>query len=97
MSGAQQCPLAAINAREVDGSCNHEPCPAMRHEQAQPIVARMVLGKTLTCRIVGKSYKRLVGDCRLPDGRGLSCAIIRSGAALRWDSFWWRENMGLCR
>ncbi len=83
--------LAGISALERNGRCNSAPdCPTMRHAQAQPIVARMIQGKTLRCRVVGKSWGRIVGDCSLPSVARLSCAIIASGAAVRWDR-WWKQ------
>ena len=89
--------IAAINAREKDGSCAaNAPCPAIRHEQAQPIVARMTLGKTLQCRQVGASYRRVVADCTLPDGRRLSCAISATGAAAWWPDYARRYRMAGC-
>ena len=90
--------IAGINAREKDGSCRPgAPCPAMRHAQAQPIVERLTLHKRLSCQPVDRSFKRIVATCRLPSGADLSCAIIASGAALRWESYWRRYRMGVCR
>jgi endonuclease YncB( thermonuclease family) len=89
--------IAAINAREKDGSCiRNAPCPAMRHEQAKPIVERMTVGRTLRCVPVGVSYRRVVADCRLPDGRSLSCSIVAARAASWWASFATRYRMGGC-
>lgn len=88
--------IAGINARERDGSCNHNPCPAMRHEQAKPIVERLVLHKRLTCEQVGTSYRRIVARCTLPGGADLSCAIIATGAANRWDRYWREYRMEPC-
>lgn len=90
--------VAGVNAREVDGTCrSNAPCPLMRHEQAKPITERLVLRKTLTCQRVGTSYRRVVARCQLPDGRSLSCALIASGAAVKWPSYWRRYEMGKCR
>ena len=88
--------IAAINARERDGTCNHEPCPQMRHETAKPIVERMILGKTLQCRPVGRSGRRVVADCWL-GGRNVGCEIIRAGAATDWRSYRVRYRMRACR
>jgi endonuclease YncB( thermonuclease family) len=89
--------IAAINARERDGSCiPNAPCPAMRHERAQPIVARMVMGQTLKCRPVGTSYRRAVADCSLPNGRNLSCAIVATGAAAWWAGYARRYRLRGC-
>ncbi|MFS0770859.1 thermonuclease family protein [Sphingomonas sp. 1P08PE] len=90
--------VAGINARETDGSCRiNAPCPTMPHEQAKPIVERLVLHKRLFCQPVGRSYHRVVARCTLPDGRSLSCAIIAAGAGVRWDRYWQQYRMGECR
>lgn len=86
--------IAAVSARELDGTCNSDvPCPPMRPADATRIVQRMTLGRTLQCRQVDMSYKRVVADCRLPDGRSLSCAIVASGAATWWPKFAIRYRM----
>lgn len=88
--------IAGVNAREADGTCNAYPCPEMRHEQAQPIVSRMVLGKALRCRAVGVNYRRTVAVCALPDGRDLGCAIIATGAGNVWAEYWARYGLPEC-
>jgi len=72
-------------------------CDDRAAERSRVIAERLVLHKTLTCQPVGRSFKRVVARCTLPDGRSLSCALIASGAATRWDSFWRRYGMGACR
>lgn len=90
--------IAAINSREKDGSCiPNAPCPVMRHAQAKPIVEALVLGRTIQCRKVGMSHRRVVADCTLPDGRSLSCAIVATGAASWWQSYAARYRMDPCR
>lgn len=88
--------IAAIDARERNGTCNQQPCAEMPHAQAQPIVARMTMGKRLQCFEVGRSYNRVVAHCYLPDQRGLSCAIVKSGAAVRLDRYWRQYKMPGC-
>lgn len=89
--------IAAISARERNGTCNpNNPCPTMRHEQAQPIVQRLIAGRTLHCRQVGTSWNRIVATCALPGGRDLGCAIIRTGAALDWPSYRARYRLPGC-
>lgn len=58
--------------------------------------ARLLVGKTLTCRNLGRSWQRVVADCRLPDGRNMSCALIRAGAGVEWTAYWRRYRMGAC-
>ncbi len=80
--------LAAINARESDGSCRTGMvCPIMPPARAKAIVTRMVLGKRLTCVPKGKSWSRIVGDCRFQNGRSVSCDIAATGAAA-WEPTW---------
>ena len=89
--------LAAINAREKEGSCLRTgPCPPMRDAQARPIVEDMALGRVLTCRPLGMSYRRVVADCRLPNGRNMSCAIVAAGAAAWWESYARRYRLRGC-
>lgn len=89
--------IAGINAREKDGTCNAgAPCPAMGPRQATQVVTRLTLGKRLSCRQVGTSYRRAVMDCRLPNGAGLSCAIIATGAAAAWPRYWRQYRMRPC-
>ena len=99
--------VAGVNSREVDGTCRRNaPCPVMRHEQAKPIAERLVLRKMLTCQPVDRSYRWIVAVCSFTGfdhKRGkvgqieLSCALIASGAAVKWPSYWRRYGMGECR
>lgn len=86
--------IAGISARERDGSCNSPRCPVMRPAEARPIVERLTHRRKLTCQSVGRSYGRVVADCRLPEGGWLSCAVLASGAAVRWDRYWRDYKMG---
>lgn len=80
--------LAAINARESDGSCRRGMvCPIMPPARAKAIVSAMVLGKRLTCIPRGKSWSRIVSDCRFQNGRRVSCDIAATGAAA-WEPTW---------
>jgi endonuclease YncB( thermonuclease family) len=72
-------------------------CSNTQAARSRAIVQRLVMGRTLACQPVGKSYARIVARCTLPDGRSLSCAAIAAGAATRWDSYWRRYGMGECR
>ena len=88
--------LAAINAREKDGTCRHNaPCPDMRHAQAKPIVERMILHRTIQCRQVGTSYRRIVADCTY-QGHSVSCGIVATRAAAWWAEYQRRYGMGGC-
>ncbi len=88
--------LAAINAREKDGSCRTGMvCPIMPPARAKAIVTRMVLHKRLTCAPMGKSWNRTVGACRFADGRSVSCAIAATGAAA-WEPSYARRYRMRC-
>ena len=89
--------IAGIEANERKGGCHLPVCPPLPAARAKPIAERLVLRKTLKCQPVGTSYRRTVARCTLPDGRSLSCALIASGAAVKWPSYWRRYNMGECR
>ena len=80
--------LSGIAAREIDESCSDgHPCPAASGEAARDALTQLALGKVLNCRQVGTSYNRVVALCSSPDNVDLSCAMIRSGTALRWDKY----------
>jgi len=84
--------LAGISALERNGSCNSRPhCPSMRHRQAQPIAARLTLGRTIAFRVVGTSYRRTVGE-----NRTLRCALVRSGAAVEWPRYMRQYRLRSC-
>ena len=43
---------------------------------------RLAQGKTLVCDDMGRDrYGRILGRCRLPDGRSLTMAMIETGTA----------------
>ena len=86
--------IAGISALERNGSCNSPRCPTMLHSQAKPIVERIAYQRRLMCDPVVRSYDRIVADCRLPEGGWLSCTIIASGAAVRWERYWRQYRLG---
>lgn len=87
---------AAINGRERDGSCRTGMvCPIMPPARAKAIVSAMVLGKRLTCIPRGKSWSRIVGDCRFQNGRSVSCDIAATGAAA-WEPTYARRYRMRC-
>ena len=80
--------LAGIAARELNESCrSNQPCPDASGAVAQRALERLVHGKTLECQQVGTSYNRVVAWCALPGGEDVSCAMIRSHTALRWEQY----------
>jgi endonuclease YncB( thermonuclease family) len=85
-------PCRAADPRRINYRCDNAAA-----NRSQQIVKRLALRKTLRCETTGKSYSRVVARCTLPDGRSLSCAVIASGAAVRWDRYWRQYRMGECR
>lgn len=88
---------SAEPCRRQDASRANYTCDDGAAERSRRIVERLVLNRTLACQAIGKSYKRVVARCVLPDGRSLSCATIAAGAAVRWDRYWRQYKMGECR
>lgn len=96
--------LAGIAAREIDGSCRpNQPCPRASAEEARDhlvqLVGRpvgrsreghvLVRGAALTCLSEGDGVgSRTAAWCTTSAGVDLSCAMVRSGYALRWDRYW---------
>lgn len=87
--GTLRVRLSGIAAREPDGTCRPgHPCPAATGEAARAVLARLAAGRRLACRPVGVSYDRVAAFCRRPDGMDLSCAMVATGTAARWDRHW---------
>lgn len=96
--------VAGIAAREMDGTCrSNQPCPdaspeRARHQLASLIGKRvgrrpeghvLVEGPTMQCQSEGDGVgKRTAAWCVSPIGGDLSCAMVQSGAALRWERYW---------
>lgn len=79
--------LGGIAAREVDETCRpNQPCPEASALEATNELLRLARGRVLQCRRLGMSYARTVAYCS--NGTvDLSCAMIRSGKALRWEKY----------
>lgn len=96
--------LSGIAAREIDGNCrSNQPCPAAAAEEARDTLVALigepygrgpnghvlVNGPTMTCVSVGSGGgDRTAAWCVSPRGGDLSCAMVASGTALRWDRYW---------
>lgn len=96
--------LSGIAARESDGTCRtNQPCPNADARQARDALARLVgkpvgtssqghmlvRGPTMRCRSDGSAGgNRTAAWCISPIGGDLSCAMVESGMALRWDRYW---------
>lgn len=95
--------LSGIATREIDGSCRKgQPCPNGSGTAARDALVRLVgepigrsrqghvlvRGPAMRCVSAGGTYDRTAAWCVSPKGGDLSCAMIRSGLALRWDRYW---------
>ncbi len=100
--------LAGIAAREMDGSCKPgHPCPGASAEAARDTLAGLlgrrtgasstghveVEGPALACTSEGSAGgKRTAAWCVSPVHGDLSCAMVASGTAERWDRYWGRHS-----
>jgi len=96
--------LAGIAAREMDGSCKpHHPCPTLSAQKARDRLVQLlggakgrlktghvrVSGTPLRCRSEGSAGgSRTAAWCTTRAGVDLSCAMIVSGTAARWQRYW---------
>lgn len=96
--------LSGIAAREMDGSCSPgHPCPAAGAVQARDRLVMLLGGaigtlptghvrvsaRPMRCRSDGGAKgARTAAWCVTADGIDLSCAMVRSGHAARWDRYW---------
>lgn len=48
----------------------------------------LVLGRSLSCEKMGQTYGRTAAFCQRADGIDLSCAMVESGTAAKWDRYW---------
>jgi endonuclease YncB( thermonuclease family) len=81
--------LSGVAARERDGTCRAgHPCPNAPADAATSQLRALASGQVLTCRSVGVIYGRVAAFCRRQDGVDLSCAMVSSGTAARWNRYW---------
>jgi endonuclease YncB( thermonuclease family) len=96
--------LAGIAAREIDGSCrSNQPCPNADAESSRNALATiigrpvgfspeghvLVRGPTMRCTSQGSAGgSRTSAWCFSPRGGDISCAMVNSGYALRWERYW---------
>lgn len=82
--------LAAVDARELNGSCHRE-CAPMTAIQSRDYLRSWISGRTISFTIVGHSGKRLVGE-----NRDLRCGLLKAGAVVAWPSFERRYGLTPC-
>lgn len=96
--------LAGIAAREIDGSCSAgHPCPIPSGIAARDYLVRLIgeaKGRAPTGHILvrgpamqcvsrgGAGGNRTAAFCNSPRSGDLSCAMVKSGTAARWDKYW---------
>jgi endonuclease YncB( thermonuclease family) len=81
--------LSGVAAREADGSCSPgHPCPDATADEASTALVRLAAGERLTCQANGSTYGRVAAFCQRADGVDLSCAMVASGTAVRWERYW---------
>lgn len=96
--------LSGIAAKEMSETCNsNQPCPSATAVEARdglvmligdatgtsPEGHILVRGPTMRCVSVGGAGgTRTAAWCVSPKGGDLSCAMVQSGLALRWDRYW---------
>jgi endonuclease YncB( thermonuclease family) len=94
-------------AKNYDNGCNSSaPCPRLDAVAARDRLVSLigkpqgldangnmrVTGPNLTCEPNGATYNRVAAFCTSPIGGDISCRMVASGAAARWDKFWLRRR-----
>lgn len=96
--------LSGIAAREMNGTCSPgHPCPDADAVAARDHLVGLVgtatgrlptghvsvKGPTMRCRSAGSAGgTRTAAFCVSPKSGDLSCAMVSSGYAARWDRYW---------
>lgn len=96
--------LAGIAAREMDGSCSPgQPCPTVSAKAARDELVGLfggakgtlstghvlVRAPAMRCTSDGSAGRsRTAAWCVTPSGIDVNCAMVRSGAVLKWDRYW---------
>ena len=75
--------LSSIDTPEMPGACRAgRQCAPGNPYAAKAALERLISGRTVQCDPVGMSYNRVAAWCRV-NGVDLSCAMVRSGHAVR--------------
>lgn len=96
--------LAGIAARELDETCAAgHPCPSAGGLEARDALVRLVgvrvgesdpghvlvTGPAMRCVSTGSAGGKRTGAwCVSPKGGDLSCVMVQTGYAARWDRYW---------
>jgi endonuclease YncB( thermonuclease family) len=75
--------LSAIDTAEMPGACRPgRTCAPGNPHVAKAALSRLISGRTVQCEPAGNSYNRVAAWCSV-SGQDLSCAMVRSGHAIR--------------
>ena len=96
--------IAGVAAREIDGSCQiRQPCPSAGALEARDRLVGLfggargtlpnghiaVRSATMKCVSDGPAGgSRTAAWCTSPAFGDLSCAVVRTGGAVRWSRYW---------
>lgn len=87
--------LSSIDTPEMPGSCQPgRACAPGDPHAAKAELHRLISGRTVRCEPVGRSYNRVAAWCSV-SGVDLSCAMVRSGHAIRLPQY--DKQRRLCR
>lgn len=79
--------IRGIEARDADNSCRHPNlCPQASGAEAKAMLERFAVGR-LNCTSHGPSYNRVDAFCTNASGQDLSCEMLKSGMAVRWEQY----------
>lgn len=79
--------LSSIDTPEMPGACRPgRTCAPGNPYVAKAALERLIAGRTVQCQPVGTSYNRVAAWCSV-GGVDLSCAMVRSGHAIRLPQF----------
>lgn len=87
--------LSSIDSPEMPGSCRPgRACAPGDPYAAKAALQRLIGGRTVQCEPIGTSYNRVAAWCSV-GGMDLSCAMVRSGHAIRLPHY--DRTNRLCR
>lgn len=88
--------IAGIDAPELEGCQGRTGriCVPGNGQASRRYLEQLAARQTLRCRPNGTSYQRVTAFCVNERGIDLSCAMVASGYAIRWDRYWGRHRCG---
>ena len=86
-SDGRRVRLSSIDTPEMPGSCRPgRTCAPGDPYAAKAALQRLIGGRMVHCEPVGMSYNRVAAWCSV-GGQDLSCAMVRSGHAMRLPQY----------